>query len=272
MRPFFTLVGQTVRESMSRRMGRVLLTLSALSPLFFLWKAQFTTQPDGKILVAIGEGTKIAAANFTNTLLDSLATMANGLWMFLGVFAASSLVTSHMEKGWAEMIFSKALTRWQILLARYFGSIVLFAVTLFLLAGVPALYFGARGGVPVGRYFLTLAIIVFSFSCVLSLMSLTALGQPVAAVPVMIAFLLLTLAPSLVLREELFYKYYNPAWFRFTLDWLYRLLPKITELQRASLNYWRNGEIADWWPFWSSAIFLAACLALAMFALKRKDL
>jgi ABC-type transport system involved in multi-copper enzyme maturation permease subunit len=272
VKPFVTLVWQTMRESMSRRMGRVLMTLAVLSPLFFLWKLRVTTQPDGKMLAAIGEGPQHGAANFTNTMLDSLASMGNMLWMFLGVFATSSLLTSYLEKGWAEMIFSKGLNRWQVLLARYTGSLALFAVTLFLLAGVPALYIGWRTGVPVGRYFVTLAIFTFSFACLLSLMSVSALGQPVAAVPVMVAFLVLTLAPSLALREELFYRYYDPPWFRFTIDWIYRLLPKITELQRASLNYWRRGEIAEWWPFWSSGLFLLVMLALAIFLLNRKNL
>jgi ABC-type transport system involved in multi-copper enzyme maturation permease subunit len=270
--PFLTLVWQTLRESMSRRMGRVLIMLAVLSPLFFLWKLRVTTQPDGTILAAIGDGPQLAAANFTNTMLDSLASMSNMLWMFLGLFAASSLITSYLEKGWAEVIFSKGLSRGQILLARFTGSLALFAGTLFVLAGAPALYIGWRTGVPVGRYFVTLAIVVFSFACILALMSISALGQPVAAVPVMVGFLVLTLAPSLALRADLFYRYYDPPWFRLVVDWLYRLLPKITELQRASLGYWRRGEIADWWPFWSSGLFLVLMLALAILILNRKNL
>jgi len=54
-------------------------------------------------------------------------------------------------------------------------------------------------------------------------------------------------------------------------DWMYRILPKCYELSDLSTYYIDNGNIANWWPVWSTAAFLVGVMGLTMWLLHRKS-
>jgi hypothetical protein len=55
-----------------------------------------------------------------------------------------------------------------------------------------------------------------------------------------------------------------------SLDWMYRIMPKHSELHDAAMLYLKNQTWHEWWPVWSTALFIVAALALAIAQFQRK--
>lgn len=266
-----TVMWHTLRESVHRRMGVVLIVISLLPPGFLLWKMQVRTLPSGLIAASVGKNTELLATTFAQDWLTAQLVMIANVWMLIGIFAVAPLLTSFLEKGWAEMLLAKGVRRWQLFLGRYFGSLLLFAASLAVVGGIPAAYIWWRTGIHEGRFLGALGILLFSFATIQALMALAALNQPTAAVPTMAGFLLTILSPTLALRKETLFRLITSEWARFSMDWLYRILPKNQELGRMATAYWRTGTIDAWWPVWTSAVFLVCTLALALWLFHRKS-
>jgi hypothetical protein len=161
--------------------------------------------------------------------------------------------------------------RWEILVGRFAGTLGLFALTLCAANLSVAFYLWVRTGIGPGRLVLALVFVIFSFSTLLAVMTLSTLAVATPAIPIIVGFLLAILSPMLAKRQQEFYVFITSAWARSVLDWSYRILPKNYELQRMAGMYMIRGTVTDWWPVWSSAIFLAATLALATWVLHRKS-
>lgn len=268
----WTVIVQTLRESFLRRMGLVLLLISLLIPAALLWFYRFEPQPDGTVSIYVGSrllGNGVEAAQWT---FEVLYQQSSGLWFFLGLFATAPLLTAYLDRGWAEMLFSKGLPRWELLLGRYLGALGLFALALILLDSIPALYLWLRAGVAPGRFFLAMAVLVFSFATVLALMTLVAVVQPTTALPVIAGFVQIIFSALLMNRDILLYDIVRAGWARWCIDWIYRILPKNRELEQFTLAYLRTEKFPSWWPVWSSALFLVGALAVAIWLLRRRNL
>jgi ABC-type transport system involved in multi-copper enzyme maturation permease subunit len=265
-----TIIWYTLKETIHRRMGVVILVLSLLSPGFFLWKANFTTAANGKVVVSLGR-MQLPVDAFAQGIGLSLMSLSGQLWTWIGIFAAAPLLTSYLEKGWAEMQFAKGIPRWQFLLGRYIASVLLFAGSLFCVAGLPMLYFQVRGGISAKSYLIALLFLVFSFAALAAFMALISIQQALPAVPTLAAFLMMIIAAILAERENTFYRIIESKWPKVLMDWAYRILPKTLELTRAANTYWRSGTVEAWWPVWSTGLFVIGCLGLSMWLLHRKS-
>ena len=78
-------------------------------------------------------------------------------------------------------------------------------------------------------------------------------------------------SPSLARRQQSYYSFFTSHVSRGILEWIYRILPKCSELESMCFAYIRDGKIATWWPFWSTGIFAAAMLGLSLCLLQRKS-
>ncbi len=136
-----TIFTHALLESLHRRMAVILLLLGLAIVISTLSLISFETAEDGTLMATPLRGTARPAISVANSVISALLGFAQNLWMFLALFAAAPLLTTYMDKGWAEMIISKGVPRWQIVVGRYLGGVALIAIALFLLVGVPGLYF-----------------------------------------------------------------------------------------------------------------------------------
>lgn len=261
----------TLRESLNRRTGLVLVAVGTLVAIIFVWMISFQPQPDGSIMVYIRGKAEADPARVAQSTLPIQIQTTAGLWVILGMFAAAPLLTSHLEKGWADLLFSKGIARWQILLARYAGALGVFVGSLVLLDGIPALHFWIGGGITPWRFFTAIGIVVFSFATLLSLLAVVSVVQPSPAMPIVVGFVQTFISAMLAGRKELLYDVITFKWGQWLIDLMYYVLPKTSELQRLALTYYRNGQISSWQPIWSSALFMVGALGLAYWLLRRKN-
>jgi ABC-type transport system involved in multi-copper enzyme maturation permease subunit len=269
-----TVFAYTVRESLRRLMGIIVVSVSLLValviPLFFL---QFRRAADGSLELYQNQafGWEPVATGVL-WIYDNLFRATAGLWFFLGVFACAPLLTSYLEKGWAELLFSKGVTRAQILLGRYLGAFATFFVVAAALNLPPALYLWMRAGVAPGRFLVSLSLLLFSFATLLALMVLVATIYPHPAMPIMAGFLQIFFSVLLAGRDFRLFDVVKWPWAQAAITWVYRILPKQRELEEIGLKFIRTGQIENWWPIWSSALFLFAALAVSILILRRRHL
>jgi ABC-type transport system involved in multi-copper enzyme maturation permease subunit len=250
----------------------VLIVFAMLVPIILIGLIRIEHTPGGKLEVAIKGMHSLPPETFAQSTFMGLLAAASGFWVFLGVFAAAPLLMSFLEKGRADLVISKGTPRWQIFLGHYIGVLALFAGTVFLMAVVPALYLWVRTGVSIRQFLVALCISVFTFSTVLALMSVAAMGASHPALPIILAFVYTMLGPLLVERKAAFYQdIITWKWAQWLLDWLYRILPKTSELAMASRKYLNAGVLDSWWPIWSSALFVVGALALSCWLMHRKS-
>lgn len=271
------IIYETIRESLFRRMGLALLLISSIAAGVFLWFVRYQKLSDGSVVVLVG-GTTQQAAAYAVSQFNMLLTLTSNLWMFIGIFACAPLLTSFLEKGWAEMLLSKGIARWRVLLGRYLGALIVYTVALVLLDAVPAFYFWLRTGVKPWRFLAGAGVLLFSFAVTLSLMLLFGISSSNAALPVLIGFLQLFLSSLLgspVTRKAMLNFFTSPL-VRSAIEWIYRVLPKNSELNALAQALLRDlpqgiKHVDVWWPVWTSAAFMLGALACAQFFYHRKD-
>ena len=266
-----TVFLHTLRESLLRRIGAVYIGVGFVVFLIYVSSNRFLTQPDGSIVVQTGRHF-IPAETFFRNNLEALLMFAAGLWLFLGLFAAAPLLSSFLEPGWAELLFSKGIARWKILLARCAGATVIFLFALLWFPIAPALYVAARTGISPAPFLVGLLYVVYSFLAVLALLALVAAAQPNTGLLVIVGFAQLFLSRVLAQRDFQIYDSITSDWARWLIEWGYRILPKTSELHQLALNYFRFGARVDWWPVWSTAVFSVAAMALASWLLHRRNI
>ena len=265
-----TVILHTLREAVFRRMGLVLLIISLLLPALYVWGFRFETQADGSVMVRSGPRV-LPAEVFVPYDLKRQLEQANVLWLVLGIFATAPLLTSYLEKGWAELLLSRGVPRWKMLLARYLGAWLLFCISLLLAYGLPAMYLWAGTGYRPGRFFLGLALTALNFGAVLAMMAPVGVAQSNPALLIIAGFIQVTVSRVLVDRESV-YALLNLRWPRPLMDAAYRILPKTWELGRMASGIVDARPVESWWPFWTTVVFGALMLALAAELLHRKSI
>jgi ABC-type transport system involved in multi-copper enzyme maturation permease subunit len=250
----------------------VLMVVSVLIFALSMYFFRVQTQPDGKIVVMMPNSqVSQPVQGFVREYCSSHLALTGQLWTLLGIFALAPLLSSYLETGMAGLLFPKGLARWQIFLGRVAGALALFILSLVLLDGLPAMYFWLRAGVSTKQFLIAVVMLVFAFFSLIATMAITTLHSRGPAPAIVLAFLQISLSAVLADRATLL-KIYNAKWFAKVLDHAYYILPKNSELTRAAQGYMMTGHIANWMPFWSTALFIVAVFGLSIFQLQRKSL
>ena len=266
------VIRDTLRESIFRKAGLVLLIFSLLVPIFLIGMIRVGHTADGKLELTMKDMHSLPPEVFALSTFMGLLDVANSFWVLMGVFAAAPLLMSFLEKGRADLVIAKGTPRWQLFMGHYIGALVLYAGSIFLMAGVPAVYLWARTGVSLRHFLVAACISVFAFSAMLALMSLAAMGASHSAMPIFLAFVYTMFGPLLAHRKATIYQdVITSKLGQWLVDWLYRILPKTSELVMASRKYLNAGVVDSWWPIWSTALFVAGALALSCWLMHRKS-
>lgn len=258
----------TLRESLARRMGLVMLALSVIIPAFYIYSLSIQPGPDGQFLVGIGRQLT-PAQMYVRLSWNIQLTLAQNLWTFVAIFTAASLLSSYLQKGWADLLLTKGVARWEFLVARMAGCLALFLLLIFSVVAVPALYFSSRTGISARPFLLALAVLACNFLFLLSFMALASVFQPNVALLVIIGFMQFHFSTVLAERKQLV-QFFQKPWLEPPLNFLYTILPRTREVNGIGTDLLNNQPVDSWGPFWWSAALAVLFLGLACYSLHRK--
>jgi hypothetical protein len=78
--------------------------------------------------------------------------------------------------------------------------------------------------------------------------------------------------PVLANRQQILFQLITSSGWQGVFNWAYRILPKPSEIMGAATNYIQFGTISNWFPFWTTGIFIVVMMGLSIWMLHRKNL
>ncbi len=212
---------------------------------------------------------------------DDIASMAGDVLLkgfdyfitvlvFLVVMASAGLIPAALEKGRADFYIAKPIGRRSLLLSKVFGIWMIYGVAI----AVCGLFVWAVGGLAFGDFdFGALWILGMGLVALLVWLSITVFvgvwsgSTAMAMMSAIIVWVLQTILGhrdwiSLITESKLAI---------FINDWLYYIVPKPSAMADMAVTLAQGRTVHDWLPLWSSLLFAAVVIGLAVVVFKRKD-
>jgi ABC-type transport system involved in multi-copper enzyme maturation permease subunit len=199
-----------------------------------------------------------------------IATFLYTWGMALSVFASAGLIPSVLEPGRIELLLSKPVSRLHILLGRFLGNVAVVACNVaYLVLGIWTI-FGVKTGVWGPQFLWAIATTVFIFAVLLTVVVLVGVVFESAALATMVTIALGLVSPILA-QTTTMVRLLSSELARDVWRALYHALPKVYDLGRLTLDLVRREPAGDLTPVFSSALFGAAALSLALYIFSRRD-
>jgi ABC-type transport system involved in multi-copper enzyme maturation permease subunit len=253
-------------------MALVLIGMAALMAYLIFHYVTLVPLPTGDPMVFLGRLALGPASLAVPAVLAEEVKMTGSLWLFLAIFASAPLMVASLEKGWVELTLTKGVPRWRVLLGAYFGGLTLYAATLGMATLPTALWLWGKTGVSVAPLVIAIGLQVFGFAALMAIAALTCMTRTGVSLPIIAAIVVDFFSPILANRGHTLFMLITSDWARGLINWIYRIMPKNSEIVGASESYLQFHNMGTSWPFWSTGVFIVATLGLTMWLLHRKSL
>ncbi len=260
----------SLNESFNRRMALVAFGLAIIIAIVFNWGVHL--KPIGTdFMVLLGNRPMGPASLAVPGLFASEAKFTGFIWLLIGILAAVPVIASTLDKGWLELTLSKGTARWRIMLGSYFAGISIYLCTLAVAALPLAFRLWLVTGIGPKPLIIAMLIQAIGFAALIALAMFATLPQLGSAIAMVLSLVVWIASPYLAQRGDTFYTLFTSAYSREIIDWMYRILPKTSELDTLSANYIMDGHISSWWPIWSTMLFTVVVISLTLFLLRKKS-
>ena len=275
LRKIYALIALTVRESFAKKTFVVFFALSTVLHLFLLFAVDIDVVGGAMAMVNIF-GKDIAGAEkikIREMIVGAQSVIASLVFtggIFLSIFATAGLVPSLLEKGHVELVVSKPIPRYLILLGRFVGAQTVMAFNVVYFIGGTWLILSAKTGFWYGPYLYAIPMVVVAFAIVFALMTLVGVLSRSAGVSIMIAYFVLFFSPFLIQKDRI-YALLSSKVYYYLLEVLYQVLPKTFELGKMNQELVMGKPVESWQPLWTSGLAGMAMLFVAVTLFSRKD-
>lgn len=267
------LIRDTFREALARKIFWGLFGLSTAMILFFLFLLKIDIVEGASATVSLFGRTNNRVRDLDGIVRGVYAAIATFLYtfgMFLAVFASSGLVPSILEPGRIEVLVSKPISRYRILLGRYAGNVMVVSCNIIYLVLGVWIILGLKTGIWSPAFLVSIATTIFIFAVLLSVVALVGVLFESAALATMVTVALMIMSPILA-QTGIMMRLLSSEWSREIWKTLYYGLPKVYDLGRITLDAIQDRTFAGWMPIWTSALFAAVVLAGALAIFEKKD-
>lgn len=275
MQKYFAIQLDTFREARDRKVFVLYFILAVMMVLGVSVVVGLFRDQLGKLQA--GKNIPVEAASAGKMFVEYL--VANFLmWVFLliSVFTSGTFFSSLFEKGAVDLTLCRPLSRWQILLYRYFSSMV---TSGFLIAGLILVLYASLSlalGIWSPRVLLFIPailleyLILFSFLVLIALLSGSAVTAIVATYGLWIFSGILHTAQNFIRQTE------AGGWVATVIKTLYYIFPKPGEVGDFARKMVGQIEAPFWSSFsvtslWTSLVFAALAVAASLFYFQKKD-
>jgi ABC-type transport system involved in multi-copper enzyme maturation permease subunit len=268
------LIIDTFREALARKIFWAFFFASTAILLFFMFIMHVDVVNGMVASLTIFKPARIqnslSAVDVVRTAQSGLSGFLYSIGMGLAIFASAGLISAVFEPGRVELLLSKPVQRWQILMGRYLGNLLIVGFNLFYLVTGFWIIFGVKVGVWRPYLLLASVITLFMFGVVLTFILLTAVLWENAAVSILATFALVIICLILGARPML-ERLLSSETSRNIVSGLYYVLPKIPDTGNILMKIIMGTHIDSWMPIWSSAIFGAVVLGTGLWVFSRRN-
>jgi ABC-type transport system involved in multi-copper enzyme maturation permease subunit len=266
------LVADTFREAFSRKIFWGFFGCSSALILFFIFIMRIDVVQGAAATVSLfgNAGRSEDVQRLVHQAHGAIAAFLYTAGMFLAIFASAGLIPSVFEPGRIELLLSKPVARYHILLGRYLGNLLVIAVNLFYLVFSVWLIFGLKTGVWTLGFLVSSLLTLFVFAVLLTVVVLVGVLWESAAVTTMVTFGLMIVSPILA-QQPLLQRLLSSETSRNTVRVFYYVLPKVFDLGRIVRALVIGDPVRDWMPLWSSALFGIVVLGAGLYAFAKRN-
>lgn len=267
------LIRDTFREAFARKIFWGLFGLSIVMILFFLFLLKIDIVEGAVATVSLFGRTANRTTDvdrLVRGVYGGIATFLYTWGMFLAVFASAGLIPSVLEPGRIELLVSKPVSRTHILLGRYAGNVLVVSCNvIFLVLGIWTIL-GIKTGIWSPTFLISIATTIFIFAVLLAVVVLVGVLFESAALATMVTVALMIMSPILA-QTNLMMRLLSSEWSREIWRTLYYSLPKVYDLGKMTLDAIQSRTFSGFMPIWTSAVFGAAVLSIALTIFARRD-
>ena len=199
-----------------------------------------------------------------------IAALLYGFGMLLAILASAGLIPTIFEPGRIELLLSKPIERWHILLGRYLGNLLVIALNIFYPVLTLWIIFGVKTGVWTAGFLWGSVLTLFMFAVYLSVILLVGVVWESAVVATMITFGMIILS-LIVFNKTMIERLLSSEWSRDIVRGLYYLLPKVIDIGQILGKIVQEQPVESWMPVWSTALFGMACLGGGLWLFQRRN-
>lgn len=270
----WAILQDTFREASARKLVWGLFGISTLIVGFFLFVLQMDVVQGGRMAVTVfGQQPGRGSVDVQKFVQQAYALIGGFLMTFallMAIFSSSGLVASMLDQGRIELLLSKPVARWHLLLGRYAGNVMVIALNAMYLVGGIWLILGVKTGVWEPRFLWSILISVALFAIYLSVIVLVGVLFESGALAIMVCVGLL-IVTSLLGQVDLARKLLSSEEARQVWVALYWVLPKTSDITQLNYRLIMGQDPGSWLPVATSVAFGAAVLVWAASIFEKRD-
>ncbi len=269
------LVLDTFREALARKVFWAFFYSSTALLVFFLLIMRIDVVQGMVASVTIfgqvGHNNRaMSAEDLVRNAQAGLSSFLYVVGMGLAIFASAGLISAVFEPGRVELLLSKPVERYHILLGRYLGNLLIVAANLFYLVVGFWVIFGIKTGIWRPHLLLAAVVTLGVFSVMLAFILVTAVMFESAAVSILATFALIVLSAVLAAKPML-ERLLSSEWSRNTVRGLYYVFPKLPDSANIMMNIILAKPVTSWMPLWSTALFGLVMLGSGLWIFQRRN-
>ena len=266
------LLRDTFREALARKIFWGLFGFSTVLILFFIFIMKIDIVEGALATVSLfGQEMRATDVNrLVRSVHSAVAAFLYSAGVFVFVFASAGLIPTVFEPGRIELLLSKPVPRWHILLGRYAGNLLVVAANMLYLVVSIWVIFGIKAEIWSGHFLSSLWMTVFVFCVLLTVVLLVAILWESAALATIVAYTVMIVS-LLVAQRGLLERLLSSEWSRNVIRGIYWVLPKIWDCGDLGRRLVQGEPIENWTPVWSTALFGVVVLGASLFAFSRRN-
>jgi ABC-2 type transport system permease protein len=188
------------------------------------------------------------------------------------IISSASFIPSMVDKGTIDVLMSKPLSRFTILLSKYLGAVVFVGVSLVYFIGAIWLILSIKSGYWNFSFLFTILSLTFAFAVMYSIVVYIGLTTQSSVIAILVnLFLLFVLCPILAARENTIFTFVTNEAVRFIFDFFYYVFPKPGEINDITIKLITHEPAGSWQPVITSFLFCAALMSYCVYYFSKKD-
>jgi ABC-type transport system involved in multi-copper enzyme maturation permease subunit len=171
-----------------------------------------------------------------------------------------------------DLILSKPLSRFTILMSKYLGAVIFVGVSLVYFIGTVWLILSLKSGYWNFNFLFTILSLTFAFGVMYSIVVLIGLTLQSSVLAILAnLFLLFVLCPLLAARETVIFTFVTSDVARFIINFFYYIFPKPGEINDITIRLIAGEHVASWQAVITSFLFCVVVMAYSTYYFSKKD-
>lgn len=272
MKNILRIIEYCLREAIARKLFIVLSGLSFLSLfLFALAMVAYTPSAEQGLPPDIIQKGWSPIVFVAKSMSAGIASVIFSLGIFVSIFATANLLPNFLEKGTVDLFLSKPISRTQLILGRYFGSIAIITINIAFLVFGFWMIIGLKFDYWNHAILYSIFTIAFAFASLYSMIFFLGVVFKNSIGAMILAYIIyMILSPILAQRETIFY-FINNQTIKTIIDVLYYILPKTSEISGITLSLTLGDNIQSAQPIITTFIFTIIFIVSSAIVFNNKD-